>query len=131
MYGRKRAHSSDWIGVDQDRTLAYYDGQWRDGEIGKPILPMVKKVKEFLERGITVKILTARANTGSPEGDRQACEAIQKWLVEEAGLPKLEVTASKDYHMIAFYDDLAIHIVPNTGMTLGDFLNEQEAERLR
>lgn len=99
-----------WIGVDLDGTLARYDGT-TDG-IGPIVEPMLAKVKAILDEGIyDVRILTARA--GVPE----MIPEIEQWL-EQNGLPKLAITNKKDFAMAACYDDRAITIVPNTGLTV-------------
>lgn len=97
-----------WIGVDLDGTLAEYD-HWNGFEhIGKPIPGLMVRVKEWLAQGYHVKIVTARASV--PEG----IPPVQRWL-EENGLPGLEVTCSKDFHMIELWDDRAVQVVRNTG----------------
>ena len=99
---------SGWIGVDFDGTLvSNYDGSMED--IGTPIPAMMTRVKEFLKRGVEVRIVTARAVYGQKEIDK-----IQLWLVEH-GLPKLKVTAQKDPAMLLLFDDRAIGVVSNTG----------------
>lgn len=99
-----------WIGVDLDGTLAVYEGSTVG--IG-PIVPeMLNKVQQILDGGVyDVKIFTARASV--PE----MIPEIHQWL-EHHGLPKLEVTNIKDFAMIALYDDRAITILPNTGLTV-------------
>ena len=66
-----------WIGVDLDGTLAEYHG-W-NGSIGKPIAPMVDRVKRWLAEGVEVRIMTARvSNRGgySEESRRSADRAF-------------------------------------------------------
>lgn len=97
-----------WIGVDLDGTLAKHDLWISKHHIGKPIPQMLNRVKMWVERGIRVKIVTARA-----------CEAdgippVQSWLKKQ-GLPDLEVTNEKDFAMIELWDDRAIQVIPNTG----------------
>ncbi|MDR2982150.1 MAG: hypothetical protein LBV12_07885 [Puniceicoccales bacterium] len=97
-----------WIGVDLDGTLAE-DGPWRGFEhIGRPVPLMLERVKNWLAKGMTVKILTARATR--PE----ASDPIKKWLVAQ-GLPELEITNAKDFDMIELWDDRAVQVVQNTG----------------
>lgn len=103
--------SGDWIGVDLDGTLAYYD-KWRGADhIGEPILPMVDRVKEFLIEGRTVKIFTARA--ALPE----QIPAVKQWCVKHFG-QELPVTNIKDQGLCLLYDDKAIGVVKNTGAIL-------------
>ena len=99
---------SGWIGIDLDGTLAQYDG-WRDGEIGVPVPLMLQRVKEWIAKGITVKIVTARANV--PD----MIPPVQDWL-EAHGLPRLEVTAIKDFSMIELWDDRCVPVETNTGI---------------
>ncbi len=99
----------EWIGVDLDNTLAEYT-EWKGIEhIGKPLWTMVNRVKAELAKGTVVRILTARAN------DPAAIPYIEKWLVEEAGLPKLEVTNVKGHRIKEIWDDRARQVVSNTG----------------
>jgi len=100
-----------WIGVDLDGTLETYNG-WDDGRLGEPIPLMVTRVKKFLEEGFEVKILTARITHPEENGERKK---IQDWLEFRAGLPRLEVTATKDYGMVQLWDDRAIQVQKNTG----------------
>lgn len=101
----------DWIGVDLDGTLAYYD-QWRGEEhIGEPIPMMVARIKDWLSVGTTVKIFTARWNNGENQ-----IKIIQDWLEQKCGLPRLEVTATKDFSMITLWDDRCVQVEENTGL---------------
>ncbi|MCK5707345.1 MAG: hypothetical protein KAI43_06790 [Candidatus Aureabacteria bacterium] len=97
-----------WIGVDLDGTLAQYDKWKGPNHIGKPIPKMLKRVKEWIDKGQKVKIFTARAM------DKEHIPPIKKWL-EENGLGKLEVTNIKDYSMITLYDDRCVQVITNTG----------------
>lgn len=97
-----------WIGVDLDGTLAKHDLWISKTHIGKPVEPMMKRVKSWIEQGIRVKIVTARAS--SPDG----IPPVKSWLKKQ-GLPDLEVTNQKDFGMIELWDDRAIQVIPNTG----------------
>ena len=104
----ERTKERGWIGVDLDGTLAYYEG-WRGLDyIGKPIPGIRARVLEWIEQGYRVKVFTARASV--PEG----VEPIKNWLAEN-GFPELEITSSKDFHMIELWDDRAIQVVTNSG----------------
>lgn len=97
-----------WIGVDLDGTLAEYTS-WRGiKHIGKPVPLMKRRVDEWIESGLTVKIFTARASV--PEG----IPPIKKWL-EKHGFPELEITNQKDFNMLEAWDDRAIQVIANTG----------------
>lgn len=121
-----------WIGVDLDRTLAEYHGK-QDGipydilHVGKPIWAMVERIKGWLAEGYEVRIFTARIG-GLDEGDLDReiiTEAIQNWLVHEAGLPRLRVTATKDMDCCQIWDDIAVRVIPNTGVAYGVAAYEQ------
>lgn len=103
-----------WIGVDLDSTLAHYEG-WNGGEIGQPIAPMMDRVRHWLADGVEVRIMTARA---CQREDRELqITRVQDWL-EKHGLPRLKVTAEKDFRMICLWDDRAVSVEPNTGRVL-------------
>lgn len=103
-----------WIAVDLDGTLAQYD-RWRGPDhIGEPVPRMLKRVQDWVQRGCTVKIFTARVGRPDPERS-QAINLIQDWL-EKHGLPRLEVTNAKDYGMVECWDDRAVQVIPNTGL---------------
>lgn len=104
----REPQESPWIGVDLDGTLAKATRWQGMAHIGPPVPLMVRRVQEWTKRGLTVKILTARAP--HPE----AVAAIRKWLVAH-GMPELEVTDRKDFGMVELWDDRAIQVVRNTG----------------
>ena len=99
---------SEYIGVDLDGTLAYYD-EWKGEEhIGAPIPAMVNRVQQWIREGKAVKIFTARA------ASKTAIPYIKKWL-QDIGLPDLDITNEKDQRMIELYDDRARQVEQNTG----------------
>jgi hypothetical protein len=123
-----------WIGVDLDGTLAHYEG-WDEGKIGKPIAPMVERVKAWRADGYEVRIMTARvfpialvlANgvlPGVTDPNPRQIEAskavvdIRRWCLEHLG-EHLPVTCQKDYSMIELWDDRAVQVEINTGRVLG------------
>ena len=70
--------------------------------------------------------MTARA------GREENILPIQNWLVRhgfvwEDGLP-LEITDRKDFHMIQLWDDRAVEVIQNTGMTAREHIMEQLAD---
>lgn len=102
----------EWIGVDLDGTLAYYDRFRGAAHIGKPIPAMVKRVQHYIAIGHTVKVFTARM---AEEQTRAAvAELIGDWTEEFIGV-RLEATCMKDRFMIRCYDDKAIQVQTNTG----------------
>ena len=102
--------ADQWIGVDLDGTLAEYNDWIGIEHIGKPIAPMIERVKDWIADGKKVKIFTARVTQG-----QEAIRYIHKWL-EAQGLPKLEVTNVKDFDMVELWDDRCVGVVTNTGM---------------
>ena len=104
-----------WVGVDLDGTLAFHDRWIGQEHIGEPIPLMLKRVKQMIAEGQTVKILTARASV------IEQIPPIKEWL-KKHGLGDLEVTCSKDHKMKALYDDKAIQVVKNIGVTLQEVL---------
>lgn len=95
-----------------DGTLAEYHG-FGDGEIGKPIEPMVRRVKRWLSEGRDVRIMTARvANPHERLGEKKK---IRVWCQEHLG-EVLEITNEKDYAMIELWDDRAVEVRKNTGI---------------
>jgi hypothetical protein len=101
-----------WIGVDLDGTLSEYTG-WSP-IIGPPVPKMMERLYKWLHTpGIQVKIFTARATMGDHE-----IQKVKDWLWAN-GLPKLEVTATKDMFMVELWDDRAIQVIKNTGIAIG------------
>lgn len=101
-----------WIGVDLDGTAAEYDG-WRGMyHIGKPIAPMWQRINTWLDKGIEVKIFTARV---AEDPNIERC--IHLWM-EQYGLPRLPVTNVKDFGMMELWDDRAVRVRHNTGEKL-------------
>ena len=110
---------SGWIGFDLDGTIAEYHAWEGPTKIGKPIPQMVALIKDYLNKGYEVKILTARMSDPKVSVRRRIRKAIQEWCEKEIGTV-LPVTCVKDYEMIALYDDRAIRVGKNTGMVCGD-----------
>ncbi|MGZ0707164.1 hypothetical protein ACWPKO_02370 [Coraliomargarita sp. W4R53] len=108
---------SGWIGVDLDGTLAEFH-QWEGiHKIGVPVPRMVERVKNWLEEGKDVRIFTARVGPGqSPFAVMTARLAIRHWSMRHLGRA-LPVTATKDFGMIELWDDRAVHVIANTGLT--------------
>lgn len=114
-----------WTGFDLDGTLAEYDGWHGIDHIGKPIKPMCDLMKKIREEGAKVKILTARAaprKDGSNAED--ARKHIEKWCEKNLGFVP-EITHEKDSLMDTLYDDRAVQVIPNTGITM-----EEASKRL-
>ena len=98
--------------VDLDGTLAHYDG-WKGIEhIGKPIKPMVQRVKRWLKMGRQVRCFTARVHN-----DPIAAHHVSVWLNEQ-GLHKMGLTCMKDRDCVLLLDDRAVKVELNTGRLL-------------
>jgi hypothetical protein len=111
--------SDGWIGVDLDGTLAFYD-KWRGPtHIGAAIPAMLDRVKQWVADGLEVRIFTARVSTDNLTERKLIVSAIQKWCLVN-GLPTLQITCVKDFGMITLWDDRAVHVIPNTGVALGE-----------
>jgi len=110
-----------WIGVDLDGTLAHWKTWEGPEDIGEPIKDMVYLVKKFLEKGICVKILSARVATNNP--CRAIAEkAIKRWTKKHIGVV-LEVTAEKDRFLVSCYDDLTHQVIHNQGRLVETLLD--------
>lgn len=100
-----------WYGFDLDGTLATYD-HWRGMEhIGEPIPQTINKLKEMINSGKKVKIMTARV--AGKDGDK-ARSYIEDWLIKNIG-QKLEITNIKDQGMEELWDDRARQVDQNSG----------------
>jgi hydroxymethylpyrimidine pyrophosphatase-like HAD family hydrolase len=96
------------IAVDLDGTLAHYNGYEGEDVIGRPIKPMLRRVRNWITDGKTVVIFTARASRES------AIQPIKDWL-KENGIGGLEVTNEKRPDFVSIYDDRAVQVRRNTG----------------
>lgn len=103
-----------WIGCDFDGTLSVYGGWGSDGAPGDPVPAMVARVKDWLARGITVKIFTARVSSRDALETAMETARIKAWCFKHIG-QELEVTCSKDFNMVSLYDDRAVEVTKNTG----------------
>jgi len=111
--------SEGWIGVDLDGTIAQYDGWHGLEHIGRPIPPMVNRVKNWLGEGRKVKIFTARVSETDEEALDAVYPAIYAWCLKHVG-QVLEVTNVKDYDMLELWDDRAVQVEKNTGRMIGE-----------
>lgn len=100
------------VAVDLDGTLAKDNG-WKGAEhIGEPIKPMLDLVRKLLDDGEEVVIFTARVH----DGEKSTKEHIAQWL-KDHGLPDLEITNEKRPDMEKFYDDKAVAVEKNKGVS--------------
>ena len=109
--------ASGWIGVDLDGTLAKYDKWEGIKNIGHPIGPMVKRVKEWLVAGAEIKIFTARA------GYSESIRYIEDWCKLHLG-QILPITNIKDFQMVALWDDRCVQVEANSGRVLNEAFYE-------
>ena len=117
----------DWVGVDFDGTLARTDnpGHFEPPyPLGGPVVGMVELVQSLLAAGVTVKIFSARAI------EPASIPLLQDWS-ERHGLGRLEVTNQKDYFLIRYYDDRAIQICANHGLSVAAALAQSRPDLLR
>lgn len=80
---------------------------------------MVNRVKAWLKAGTEVRIFTARV---APVNQTQAqidaeTKKISAWCVEHLGRT-LPITAIKDFQMVTLYDDRAVQVMTNSGVTV-------------
>ncbi len=100
-----------WIGVDMDGTLVKYDERRGTDVIGDMLAPMLARVRAWLNEGIEVRLLTARAT------DPTLASFIKPWL-REHNLPDLAVTNRKDRDLLQIWDDRGVRVETNTGNVL-------------
>lgn len=109
-----------WIDLNDKSYYAFdFDGTLYNIETNKPIISMIKLIKKLLRQGKNVKIFTARvcSLSSSKEFVEEQRRFIQNWCLEYIG-QVLEITSEKDFHMICYYDDRAVQVYPNKGITL-------------
>jgi hypothetical protein len=117
-------HSHDlinhWIGVDFDNTLAYDSPTRHDPySLGEPIIEMVNRVKDWIARGYTVKIFTARmcdfSYTSNQSRDVDNMRSVlEAWCLKHIG-KVVECTNQKDGAMEVLWDDRAVRVAYNMG----------------
>ena len=98
-----------WVGVDLDGTIAEYHDWKGIDHVGDPIPSAIVFVKSLLDRGIDVRIFTARVAEGP-----DAVPPIEAWCEEHLGR-KLPVTNVKDFDLLFMVDDRAVPMRTNEG----------------
>ena len=95
-----------WVGFDFDGTLVEFPraGQSHGGDIPS----MVRLLRELVEQGVEVRIVTAKA--AYPE----LTAVVQRWL-DSHGIGGVKITDRKDFEMVALFDDLAISVEKGIG----------------
>ena len=124
--------------VDLDGTLANYDG-WKGIEhIGAPVPLMVERVMKWITDERDVRIFTARVfpetcledvtfcadftpatwNGTGDMGDRLLAGLhVREWCKVHLGRV-LPITCRKDMKVVEIWDDRAVSVVPNRGITV-------------
>jgi hypothetical protein len=126
-YDESARMAQRWIGVDFDGTLAVASGTME--HCGEPIPAMVARVKQWLAEGKCVKILTARVSGGPHWADftvRQR-RMIELWCEHYIG-QKLEVTCRKDFAMRELWDDRAVCVEYETGLTCKTVIDDLRSQ---
>jgi hypothetical protein len=118
--------SRRWIGVDLDGTLAEYHRWMGIEHIGDPVPAMLERVKGWLAEGVEVRIFTARVCRPADRG--AAIRRIGDWC-EMHGLPRLQVTNTKDYGMIELWDDRAVRVEMNVGRRADEHVTARQRRR--
>lgn len=113
-------HGTGWIGVDFDGTLAHSIPRSDPYTLGPPVDKMVLRVREWLSRGMDVKLLTARmcpiSRTLCVSRDIIKMEKmLRAWCREHIGR-ELECVDHKDGGMEVLWDDRAVRVVRDTGI---------------
>lgn len=114
------------IAVDFDKTLAFYDGDFKMYEFGQPIPAMYFRVKQWVHAGHKVVIFTARV---SPQGENYDVEgvrnAIQDWC-EQNDLPRFDVICIKYTWIDEIWDDKAVSVKENSGLATSFLFDDLE-----
>src|SRR5882672_6856827 len=140
--GEKRM-TKGWIGVDLDGTTFEYHTWMGWNVFGAPIPLMVARIRKWwYEEDRDVRVVTARVGlptiihdigrhgysairrqrcrvTGEMFSDEMMVDAIGQHFNKHVGFVPV-VQCHKDLHMIELWDDRAVQVVPNTGMTLAE-----------
>lgn len=104
------------IACDLDGTLAHYDGWHGIEHIGSPISETVNRVRSALAAGHRVSIFTARVAPSKDDAD-MATLHVMNWCREHIGVD-LEVTAIKYGWFDEFWDDKAVRVDKNRGVSV-------------
>lgn len=125
-----------WIGVDLDCTLAECDmgDSYDPFHIGKPIQPMVDKVKQWLAQDRQVWIYTARVfnetDRYTPDELQRVHDSISTWCIKHIGRA-LPITYKKNPSIAEFWDDRARQVISNQGIFVEPFEDDKLTKVLR
>ena len=109
-------HYGGFKGVDFDGTLV----KENSSKINEPVMPMVERVRKWLEEGEDVIIFTARGYQ----------RTVEDFCVKYFGRP-LQITNVKMRGQAEWYDDRAIAVERDTGRILDPYKLEKENALLR
>ena len=112
------------IAVDLDGTIAMYSGWVGPDEIGEPIKRMIERVKEWLSKCYDVWIFTSRMSVEDIELRSKIERAVRAYCLKHIGV-ELPVTATKFMIFDEIWDDRAFSIVPNTGLTPMEYMDQK------
>jgi hypothetical protein len=119
------------IAVDLDGTIVTWSQWVKWNHFGKPILPMVDRIRNWLADGHEVWIFTARMYEPVP-GSRHTCKTSGEMftthdmanaigdLTEKVVGTRLPATCQKHWDFDEFWDDKAVQVLSNTGRTLAE-----------
>lgn len=101
------------VAVDLDGTLAKDTGWKGTDHIGEPVPEMLQLVHNLLDDGEEVVIFTARVHDGKKSTEKY----IRDWLKKHDLPDDLEITNEKRPDMEKFYDDKAVEVKKNKGLS--------------
>jgi hypothetical protein len=113
------------IALDFDKTLAYSDDD-HHSITNQDVIPIVKeKILQRMKDGDKVILFSGHADS------KEHIKQLREWL-DKNGLEKIkEITNVKSHDIDEFWDDRAISVTPNIGIT-NDFLPRyREDKKLR
>ena len=134
------AKKTGWIGVDVDGTVFEYRGWVAWNVFGNPIPAMVDRIRAWHDAGVEVRFVTARVGLPISDGVLYRVDDYKKHVCRTSGVrfsdadmvaalhehcrkhdvPELRVQCWKDARMIELWDDRAVQVVPNEGVSLAD-----------
>jgi hypothetical protein len=131
------------MGVDLDGTTFVYDGWTKWCDFGPPIPAMVERIRAWSAAGVRVRAITARiglpvrqdpytknpiyslsrVNACKMTGERFSDHDMHVAIMRHCGVHQVPIQGAqcyKDYNMIELWDDRAVQVVANTGLTLAE-----------
>lgn len=111
---------SKYVAFDLDGTLAVHKSGDSTDHVGEPIPAMVELARQYLRAGVHVRVITARCAPVYSDAGEQAA-MVSAWLAKHVtyDMPyDIRVQGYKCGRMEKLYDDRAIGVVRNEGITL-------------